>query len=108
MPFLSSFYNIGHILFVSLINILLKSKMEDPFTMYKVFYKDCIYGLNFIYNRFDFDHELVIKLYRKGFIPKEIPVNYNARSFDDGKKVSFWKDGITWIIKDIKLCKFKL
>ena len=71
--------------------------------MYKVFYRDCIFGLNFRYKRFDFDHELVIKLYRKGFFPKEIPVNYNSRTFSEGKKVSFLKDGITWIYKDLIL-----
>ncbi len=103
MPIIANFYNLGHIFFVGLINILIGAKMKDPFTMYKVFYRDCIYGLNFRYKRFDFDHELVIKLYRKGFHPTEIPVNYEARSFSEGKKVSFLKDGISWVQKDIQL-----
>ncbi|EKD47201.1 MAG: Glycosyl transferase family 2 [uncultured bacterium] len=103
MPVIANLYNLGHIFFVELINILIGASMKDPFTMYKVFYRDCIYGLNFRYKRFDFDHELVIKLYRKGFRPIEIPVNYQARSFSEGKKVSFFKDGISWIQKDIQL-----
>lgn len=103
MAVIANLYNLGHIFFVSLINLLIGSKMKDPFTMYKVFYRDCVYGLNFRYKRFDFDHELVIKLYRKGFRPTEIPVNYQARSFAEGKKVSFLKDGISWIHKDFQL-----
>lgn len=103
MPIIASLFNLGHIFFVWVINALIGSSMKDPFTMYKVFYRDCIYGLNFRYNRFDFDHELVIKLYRKGFHPTEIPVNYQARSFSEGKKVSIFKDGISWILKDIQL-----
>lgn len=103
MPVIASFYNLGHIFFVGVINFLIGSSMKDPFTMYKVFYRDCVYGLNFRYKRFDFDHELVIKLYRKGFHPTEIPVNYHARSFSEGKKVSFLKDGISWVHKDIQL-----
>ncbi len=103
MPIIASFFNCGHIFFVGIINFLLGSNMKDPFTMYKVFYRDCVYGLNFRYNRFDFDHELVIKLYRKGFHPTEIPVNYQARSFSEGKKVSVFKDGMTWMLKDIQL-----
>lgn len=103
MPFIANLYNFGHIFFTGLINFLLRSKMKDPFTMYKVFYKDCIYGLNFKYNRFDFDHELVMRLYKKGFEPVEIPVNYQARSFTEGKKVSFFKDGISWVHKDLKI-----
>lgn len=105
MALIANLYNLGHIFFVGLINFLIGSNMKDPFTMYKVFRRDCIYGLNFRYKRFDFDHEIVIKLYRKGFHPTEIPVNYQARSFTEGKKVSFFKDGISWIQKDIKLAK---
>ncbi len=108
MPIIANLYNLGHIFFVGLINILIGAKMKDPFTMYKVFYRDCIHGLNFRYNRFDFDHELVIKLYRKGFRPTEIPVNYEARSFSEGKKVSFLKDGISWVQKDIQLANESL
>jgi hypothetical protein len=103
MPVIANLYNLGHIFFVGVINFLIGANMKDPFTMYKVFYKDCIFGLNFRYERFDFDHELVIKLYRKGFHPLEIPVNYQARSFSEGKKVSILKDGISWIQKDIQL-----
>ena len=102
-PFIANVYNFGHIFFVGVINFLIGSNMKDPFTMYKVFYRDCIHGLNFRYKRFDFDHELVIKLFRKGFHPVEIPVNYQARSFSEGKKVSIFKDGISWIQKDIQL-----
>ena len=108
MPVIAIFFNLGHIFFTWLINFLIGSKLKDPFTMYKVFYRDCIYGLFFRYDRFDFDHELVIKLYRKGFHPTEIPVNYNARSFSEGKKVSFFRDGISWIQKDIRLSIEKL
>ncbi len=103
MPVAAIFFNLGHIFFVGIINFLLGTNMRDPFTMYKVFYRDCVFGLNFRYNRFDFDHELVIKLCRKGFYPTEIPVNYQARSFAEGKKVSVLKDGMSWILKDIRL-----
>lgn len=103
MPIIANLFNFGHIFFVGIINFLIGATMKDPFTMYKVFYRDCVYGLNFRYNRFDFDHELVIKLYRKGFHPTEIPVNYQARSFAEGKKVFFFKDGMSWLLKDIRL-----
>ena len=55
--------------------------------MFKVFRRDCLHGLDFECDRFDFDFELVIKLIRKGYRPLEIPVNYRARSFSEGKKV---------------------
>ena len=74
---LSAGLNLGHAFFTGLINVLFRQNMTDPFTMFKVFRRDCLFGLEFQCNRFDFDHELVIKLVRKGYRPLEIPVNYS-------------------------------
>jgi len=38
------------------------------------------------------DIELACKLARNGNSPMEIPVNYVARGFDEGKKIRFWRD----------------
>jgi hypothetical protein len=62
-----------------------------------VFRKECLWGLSFECNRFDFDYELVIKLLRKGYKPLEIPVNYKSRSIKQGKKVTLFGDPLTWI-----------
>ena len=70
--------------------------------MYKVFRRDCLFGLRLECNRFDFDHELVIKLLRKGYRPFEIPVNYQSRSFKQGKKVNMWRDPLMWLWADLK------
>jgi hypothetical protein len=96
-PGLAAYFNFGHLIFCSALNLLYGQQMKDPFTMYKVFRRDCLSGLQFETNRFDFDFELVIKLLRKGYVPLEIPVNYHARSLAEGKKVTFFRDPITWI-----------
>ena len=96
-PFLSTFLNFGHVLFTTVLNSLYGQHLKDPFTMYKVFRRDCLYRLTFECNRFDFDYELVIKLIRKGYRPIEISVNYRSRSFAEGKKVSMFRDPLTWI-----------
>ncbi len=70
--------------------------------MFKVFRQDCLHNLKFECNRFDFDFELVIKLIRKGYSPIEIPVNYNSRSFKEGKKVNMFRDPFTWIKASFK------
>ena len=92
-----SLLNLGHTVFVLLLNVMFRQKLRDPFTMYKVFRRDCLHGLKFEANRFDFDFELVIKLIRKGYTPIEIPVNYKARSWEAGKKVRIIRDPLTWI-----------
>jgi SAM-dependent methyltransferase len=99
---ISAYFNFGHKLFTTLINVLYGQEMKDPFTMFKVFRQDCIYNLKFECNRFDFDFELVIKLIRKGYTPLEIPVNYNSRSFKEGKKVNMFRDPLTWIKASFK------
>ena len=95
-------FNLGHVVFVTLLNLLYGQRLRDPFTMYKVFRRDCLHGLRFECDRFDFDFELVIKLIRRGYAPLEIPVNYSSRSTGDGKKVSLLRDPPTWIWALIK------
>jgi len=95
--------NLGHTFFTGLINLLFRQNMTDPFTMFKVFRRDCLFGLEFQCKRFDFDHELVIKLVRKGYRPLEVPVNYRSRTFREGKKVRLFRDPFTWLWADLKL-----
>jgi glycosyltransferase involved in cell wall biosynthesis len=94
---LSAFLNAGHWIFTTLVNVLFGLRLNDPFTMFKVFRRDCLAGLTFECDRFDFDYELLIKLVRKGYRPLEIPVNYRSRSFKEGKKVSVFRDPLTWL-----------
>jgi glycosyltransferase involved in cell wall biosynthesis len=90
--------NLAHWGFTLLINVSLGIWLRDPFTMYKVFRRDCLDGLTFECNRFDFDWELLIKLIRKGHRPIEIPVSYKSRSFEEGKKIRMWRDPLTWLV----------
>lgn len=102
-PGLSLLLNCGHWFFTTLINVLFWQRLRDPFTMFKVFRRDCLYGLEFECNRFDFDYELLIKLIRKGYRPVELPVNYRSRSFKEGKKVRYFRDPITWLYALVRL-----
>ena len=102
-PLLSTVMNLAHWGFTTLINVCFWQRLRDPFTMYKVFRRDCLFGLELECNRFDFDWELLIKLLRKGYQPLEMPVNYRSRSFKEGKKVSLFGDPLSWV----KVC-FKL
>jgi len=96
-PFTGALLNFGHWCFKTIVNVVFRLKLDDPFTMYKLFRRDCIAGITFECNRFDFDYELLIKIVRKGYKPIEIPVNYRSRSFSEGKKVSVFRDPWTWI-----------
>jgi glycosyltransferase involved in cell wall biosynthesis len=101
-PINSRMLNIGHSIFVRFFNLLYGTSLTDPFTMFKVFRTECIVDLTFKANRFDFDWELVGKLVRSNYYPLEIPVNYKARGFHEGKKVSWVRDPATWFIAALR------
>lgn len=94
--------NLAHWGFTLMINVSLGIWLKDPFTMYKVFRRECLDGLTFECNRFDFDWELLIKLVRKGHRPIEIPISYRSRSFKEGKKITMFRDPITWVCALVK------
>jgi len=96
-PVLSQVFNLGHVAFLSLLNGIYGQSLADPFSMFKVFRRDCLAGLVFECDRFDFDFEIVIKLLRKGYRPLEVPVNYHSRSIAEGKKVTMVRDPLTWL-----------
>jgi len=93
----SAITNLGHSVFAKIFNTIYRQKLRDPFTMFKVFRTDCIQGISFVSNRFDFDWELLAKLCRRGYTPLEVPVNYKSRGFLDGKKVRWVRDPLSWI-----------
>ena len=99
---LGTIFNFGQVFFTWLLNVTCGTRLKDPFTMYKVFHRECLYGLQLESNRFDLDWEIVIRFIRKGFVPSEIPVNYTSRSFSEGKKVRPLLDPMLWIIALVK------
>jgi hypothetical protein len=46
-------------------------------------------------------------LVKSGYHPVEIPVNYTSRSYQEGKKVSFFRDGSTILWTFIKYRFFR-
>ena len=101
-PALSRIMNLAHVGFTWFFDAVYGTRLRDPFTMYKVFRRDCLSGLTFESNRFDFDWELLAKLVRAGYMPIEIPVRYRSRSYREGKKIRFWHDPITWVRACVK------
>lgn len=84
----ADYLNLGQKLLTWIINIACGCRLQDPFTMYKIFHRDCMYGINFVGGNFGLDWELIIRFIRKGYRPIEIPISYNARSYEEGKHIS--------------------
>jgi hypothetical protein len=86
--------NFAQVVFARTYNLLYQQRVTDVNTMFKVFRAECLEGLDLRSNGFELDIELACKLARNGNAPMEIPVNYVARGFADGKKIRFWRDAI--------------
>jgi hypothetical protein len=86
--------NFAQVMFAKTYNTLYQQRVTDVNTMFKVFRTECLDGLDLHSNGFELDIELACKLARNGNSPMEVPVNYVARGFADGKKIRFWRDAI--------------
>lgn len=91
-------FNIAQFLLTKAFNFVYATKIEDPFTMWKVFDVSCLNNIQLVSNRFDLDWEIVAKFSRRGIFPLELPISYNSRDFSQGKKVKMLKDGTLAII----------
>jgi glycosyltransferase involved in cell wall biosynthesis len=82
----------GNKILTFLANLLYHSDLTDVETGYKVFKGHIFRGLNWRANRFTFDPEFTAKLLKSGRKILEVPVSYNGRSYQNGKKLT-WLDG---------------
>lgn len=105
--FMALYVNLGHRLMTLVLNRLFGKTTKDPWTMFKAFRSDCLRGVDFECDHFDFDAELVIKLIQQGFDPLDIPVHYESRSFAQGKKVSLLLDPLRILKTMFKLRFFQ-
>lgn len=76
-------------------NLLYFTRLTDILTCYKVMRTDIARSLDLRCNGFDLDAEITCRLLRGGHRIVEVPVTYNARSVDEGKKLS---PGVGWSV----------
>jgi hypothetical protein len=68
-------------------------RLTDMETCYKAFRRDVLEGLTIRQNRFGFEPEVTAKISRRGYQLVEIPIGYDARSYEEGKKIGI-RDGL--------------
>ena len=91
------FLNIGGVFINWLMNFLYNVEIKDQASMFKVFDKKILNEINLESNNFETEVELLCKLFKKKIYPVQIPISYKARSKADGKKINFFKDGLSFI-----------
>ncbi len=94
-------------LFLTLIsNIINNQKLTDAHTCYKMIRSEIFKNIDLKEKGFSFCPELNTKLSNQGIEIHEIPINYEGRTYDQGKKITAI-DGIKAIIAIFKYKFFK-
>jgi len=73
-------------------NILYNAILSDMETCYKAFRADVVQNMNIRAKRFEFEPEVTAKVLKQGIRIYEVPISYNGREWNEGKKIS-WTDG---------------
>jgi glycosyltransferase involved in cell wall biosynthesis len=85
----------------ALTNLLYGARLSDMETCYKVFRADVVRSIPLHAHRFDFEPEITAKILRRGLNILEVPISYNSRDKDEGKKIG-WRDGLLAIFALIR------
>jgi dolichol-phosphate mannosyltransferase len=74
-------------------NLLNNQELTDAHTCYKVFHTEIFNKLNLEEDDFAFCPEVTSKISKMKIKIHEVPISYNGRTHDEGKKISFY-DGL--------------
>ena len=83
-------------------NLFTHERLTDMETCYKCFEREVIQSVDIKENRFGFEPEITAKIADMKIKIKEVPISYNPRTNEEGKKIGF-KDGVRAIIV---ICKY--
>ena len=73
-------------------NLLYGSNLGDMEVGYKVFRREVIQGLRLKAQKFDIEPEVTAKLLKRGLKIFQVPISYNGRTYQEGKKIRL-RDG---------------
>jgi len=68
-------------------NILYNNILTDMETGYKVFRREVLDGITIHSNSFNFEPEFTAKILKKNVRIFEVPISFNPRDYDEGKKI---------------------
>jgi glycosyltransferase involved in cell wall biosynthesis len=76
-----------------LVRVLYRQPITDEATCYKAFRADVLHAIPLRCQRFEFCPEVTAKLSRRGHRIVEVPIRYQARTTNQGKKIR-WTDAV--------------
>jgi glycosyltransferase involved in cell wall biosynthesis len=96
--FLFSHYA-GNWLLTLLTNILYNTMLTDMETCYKAMRVEVLRSFTLRSDGFGIEPEITAKIFKRGYRVYEVPITYDGRGYDEGKKIT-WRDGVValWVL----------
>ena len=90
---------LGNRLITLAANVLYNTMLTDMETCYKVMRTDVLRAMTLKSDGFGIEPEITAKVFKRGYRVYEIPISYDGRGYQEGKKIT-WRDGIValWIL----------
>ena len=87
-----NFYHyLGNLVINIIANVFLNANLTDLMTCYKAFRSDVAKSLKLEANRFGIETEITCEVFRRRYRVYEVPISYNGRTYEEGKKIK-WTD----------------
>jgi glycosyltransferase involved in cell wall biosynthesis len=85
-------------------NVLYNTMLTDMETCYKVMRAEVLRSMSLEANGFGIEPELTAKIFKRGYRVYEVPITYDGRGYDEGKKIG-WRDGFValWVLLKFRL-----
>lgn len=71
-------------------NILYNTILSDMETCYKVFRREVVQEIPLRARGFEFEPEITAKILKRGYRIYEVPISYNGREWEEGKKIRWY------------------
>ena len=96
--FMFSHY-VGNRIVTMLTNVLYNTMLTDMETCYKVMRTEVLRSFTLHSDGFGIEPELTAKIFKRGYRVYEVPITYDGRGYEQGKKIT-WRDGLValWVL----------
>ena len=89
----------GNRLLTLITNVLYNTMLSDMETCYKVMRTEVLRSFRLESDGFGIEPELTAKIFKRGYRVYEVPITYDGRGYEEGKKIT-WRDGVValWVL----------
>ena len=90
---------LGNRLLTFITNVLYNTMLSDMETCYNVMRTDVLRSMELKSDGFGIEPEITAKVFKRRYRVYEVPISYDGRGYDEGKKIT-WRDGVIalWVL----------